>query len=152
MKIISKQDCTFANGRIIKGKKVIGLPAGVVSQLNNLEEAIQKSRYLDEQGKAKPAPTLDGFVRKSTRELPTVDVSTPILDKKVADCEKLMEEIDRMSAAGKVNGIIQANRELFEFLTTDEFIEGEDTGYIDTPTLGNPLKLKAEELIAIIQE
>ena len=92
-KLINKADCTFENNRIVKDDEIVGLPVDVVLQLHKLELMIQQYDYLKMQPCYSPAPSLDGFERKTAlkSDRPYVNVpDTPVTDNRVQEAMALM--------------------------------------------------------------
>lgn len=147
-KMYLKSDLKFVDGYLINDDgDVIALPEKVAEQINDLETRIQKLIYLDDQPKAQPERSLDGFKRKTTRGVPVVKVDTPTLDEKVAEGKKLLAEIRDLGKAEKINEIFLDYTEAFEWLRSDHFVEGSKIVRIDTPEIGDILDADVDELI-----
>lgn len=152
-KLINKSKCTFEVGVIVKKGKQIGIPFPVWAQLNKLELVLQQYDYLISQPKYQPGPSLDGFERKSDlkTERPYVETpETPVTDKRVAEAMQFMAEVDAINDAVEINEKIDEYGELVDWCNSDKFIEGRCYNVIDTPMLGDPLHLKAEDVAETI--
>lgn len=147
-KMYLKSDLKFVDGYLIdKDDNVVALPAEVSKQINDLETRIQKLQYLDDQPEAQPQRSLDGFVRKTTRDVPVIMVDTPTIDDKVDEGKKILEEIRDLDKAIKVNEILTDFSEAFGWFHSERFVEGVDVVRIDTPMIGDILEADADELI-----
>lgn len=151
-KFYSKSDLTFKSGYVVSATgDVVALPKGVANQLNAIEEMVQKAAWLEAQPAETKAPDLGEFVRKSAFDsAPTITVDTPTLDAKIKESMRLDADIKRQLCADKLNEIIGTYKEAFAFCSEEDFVEGTDVTRLDLPTLGDPLKLTANDLAAII--
>lgn len=145
-KFYSKSDLTFKSGYVVNSDgDVVALPKGVARQLNEIEEMVQRAKWVDEHEAPEAEP--EEFVRKSAfKPAPVITASTPLLDKKVEESMRLHEEIEGKLCADKLNEIIKGFKEAFAFCDEDDFVEGDEVIRLDLPTLGDPLKLTAREL------
>ena len=147
-KMYSKSDLKFEDGYVLTyDDEVVALPDKVAQQINEIETIMQKQKYLADQPKATPVPSLDGFERKSIIDLPEVKVSTPTLDELEEKKKKILGEIRNEMSADAVNKIIQRFPEAFSFFKKDKFVEGSEVVLIDTPTIGNILTVDADALV-----
>lgn len=152
-KMYSKIDVTFSNGYIVgENSNVVCLPDKVAEQLNELEEIFQKAEYLKAQDPASPMPSLDGFKRKSINKTIEIEASTPTIDAKVAESIQIRDELRKVDNAETMNKIIGEYSEVFHFVQSNTFVEGSKVVLIDTPTLGNPLDIKVEDLLDKLAE
>lgn len=154
-KLIKKSKCKFVAGQIVKKNELIGIPYPVWAQLNKLELIVQQYDYLLDQKPACAGPSLDGFKRKSAlhSKLPYVSMpDTPVMDKRVEEAMAFIDEVDNINNANEINEAIDEYGELIDWLNCEEFVEGECTKAIDTPTLGNPLDLVADDVVAILSQ
>lgn len=145
-KFYSKSDLTFKSGYVVNADgDVVALPKGVARQLNEIEEMVQKAKWVAEHEGDEEEP--EEFVRKSAfKSAPVITVDTPLLDKKVEESVRLHEELERQLCAEKMNDIIKGFKEAFAFCDEDAFVEGDKVVRLDLPTLGDPLKLTATGL------
>lgn len=145
-KFYSKSDLTFKSGYVVNADgDVVALPKGVARQLNEIEEMVQRTKWVDEHEAPEAEP--EEFVRKSAfKPAPVITADTPLLDKKVEEAVRLHKEIEGKLCADKVNEIIKGFKEAFAFCDEDDFVEGDEVVRLDLPTLGDPLKLTACEL------
>lgn len=154
-KLIKKSKLTFEAGHLIKKGKVVGLPVNVWLQLNELETMIQQYDYLKKQKEYSPGPSLDGFERKRSEYFDKIlraDIpETPVSDRRVAEAEAFMREVDRTDKANEVNETIEHFHDLMLWCQHDKFIEGECYNPIDLYVIGNPLELTDEEVARIIE-
>lgn len=145
-KFYSKSDLTFKSGYVVNADgDVVALPKGVARQLNEIEEMVQRAKWVEEHEAPEAEP--EEFVRKSAfKPAPVITVSTPLLDQKVEESMRLHEEIEGKLCADKLNEIIKGFKEAFAFCDEDDFVEGGEVVRLDLPTLGDPLKLTANDL------
>lgn len=145
-KFYSKSDLTFKSGYVVNDYgDVVALPKGVARQLNEIEEMVQKAKWVADHEEAEEEP--EEFVRKSAfKPAPVIAVDTPLLDQKVEEAVRLHEEIEDKLCANKMNEIIQSFKEAFAFCDENDFVEGTEVVRLDLPTLGDPLKLTVIEL------
>lgn len=147
-KMYVKSDLKFVDGYLIDGDdNVVALPEKVSKQINDLETRIQKLIYLDDQPEAQPERSLDGFKRKTTRKIPVIKVDTPTIDEKVAEGKKILDEIRDLDKAGKINEVLADFADAFEWFRSKRFVEGSEVVRIDTPEIGDILKVDPDELI-----
>lgn len=147
-KMYLKSDLKFVDGYLIDNDdNVVALPDGVAEQINELETSIQKLMYLDDQPEPTPKRSLDGFVRKSIRMVPTVKADTPTLDKKVAEGKQILSEIRKLDKSEKINDVISDFEDAFEWFKVERFVEGSKVVRVDTLEIGNILSVDPEELI-----
>ena len=145
-KFYSKSDLTFKSGYVVNSDgDVVALPNGVARQLNEIEEMVQRAKWVNEHEATEAEP--EEFVRKSAfKPAPIIKVDTPLLDQKVEEAVRLHEEIEGQLCADELNEIIKSFKEAFAFCDEDDFVEGDKVVRLDLPTLGDPLKLTANEL------
>lgn len=149
-KFYSKSDLTFKSGYVVNSDgDVVALPKGVARQLNEIEEMVQRAKWVAEH--EAPEAEKEEFVRKSAfKSAPVITVDTPLLDQKIEEAVRLHEEIERQLCADKMSEIIKGFKEAFAFCDEDDFVEGSEVIRLDLPTLGDPLKLTANELASHI--
>ena len=147
-KFYKKSQLTFESGYVVNADgDVVALPLCVADQLNEIETTLQKATWLSEQPEECKGPDLSEFVRESAfGGLPEVIVDTPLLDKKVKESEALEKEMYAVSCATELNKLIAGFKEAFAFASEDSFVEGDRVVRLDLPTLGDPLKLTADDL------
>lgn len=152
-KIRYKHQLTYKSGYLIDvDDEVVALPPKVAEQLNNLDTLVQKARYLNGQPAANPEPSLDGFERKSEVHVPKLAAPcTPTIDCKEAESKKILKEIRSKMEVDAVNDVIDANKEAFIFMDSEEFIEGSEAVRLDLPELGSPLELTPEKVTSILK-
>lgn len=145
-KFYSKSDLTFKSGYVVNADgDVVALPKGVARQLNEIEEIVQKAKWVNEHEAPEAEP--EEFVRKSAfKPAPVITANTPLLDQKVEEAVRLHEEIEGKLRADTLNEIIKSFKEAFAFCDEDDFVEGGEVVRLDLPTLGDPLKLTAYDL------
>lgn len=154
-KLIKKSKCSFKFGHIVKNGELIGIPYEVWAQLNKLEIMAQQYAYLKDQKPYCAGPSLEGFERASalTSSRPYVDVpDTPVTDRRVAEAMEFMAEVDAVADAEKINETIDEFGYLIDWCSDNKFVEGTCFMPIDTPIIGNPLHLKADEIAYFIRK
>lgn len=155
MKLIDKKDLSFSNGVVTMGDEVVSINSKVVSILNTMETAIQMRMHLNKQPKAAPMPSLEGFKRERIgKTWEFEDPETPELDAKVERAKKMCEEIDAMADIKKANKMLKQISPLMDFADSDKVMVSTDYDgqIIDTPFIGDPLKLTPEKIIELIDE
>lgn len=146
-KLIKKEDCTFKAPYIVKEDELVGIPRIVWLQMDKLEVMLQQYLYLKGQPEYQAGPSLKGFERRSAKlaDLPYVEMpKTPVSDKRVKEAMAFMKEADACADAAMTNSMLDRFAELVLWCKNDEFIEGDCMLPIDTPELGDPLKLAPE--------
>lgn len=154
-KLINKADCKFEAGHIVKDDELIGISRPVYYQLNELELIVQQHKFLAAQPKHSPAPSLNGFVRKTSlrSDRPYVKQGkTPVTDAREKEALKFMAECDEKNDVDKINATIDRFGELVDWCAGDKFVEGLIVEPLDLVELGNPLELKPEKIVEIISE
>lgn len=154
MKLYDKKELTFRKGMLVtKDGDALRVVDDIVAQANALEDAVQERMYLEGQPEATPAPSLDGFERKSIAvKKIRVKCSTPLLDKKVEETKAFMDELDSVSHAEKLEDIANTFIALIKFADDDCVLADVcgDPSVFDTPMLGNPLEYTSEDVLAFI--
>lgn len=147
-KFYSKSDLTFKSGYVVNADgDVVALPPCVADQLNEIETTIQKAAWLSGQPEECKGPDLSEFERESCfGSVPEIVVSTPLLDKKVKESKAIEQEMYAAACTSELNKLIAGFREAFAFAAEDSFVEGDRVVRLDLPTLGDPLKLTADDL------
>lgn len=149
-KFYKKSQLEFVNGYVIDPatSEAVALPDKVAEQLNDYETTVQKAQYMAGQEEGRPEPSLDGFERRSNRKRAAeIEVATPLLDAKKAESMAILEEIRTSCAADSVNEILSDYEDMIEFLRNDTFVEGSKIVMVDTPELGDPLKLTIDDAV-----
>ena len=149
-KFYKKSQLEFVNGYVVDPatREAVALPDNVAEQLNDYETTVQKAQYMAEQEEGRPEPSLDGFERRSNRKRAAeIEVVTPLLDAKKKESLAILEEIRTSCAADSINEILSGYEDMIEFLRNDTFVEGSKIVVIDTPELGNPLKLTIDDAV-----
>lgn len=151
MKIYKKSECEIINGQIVKDNEIIGIPEVVYNLFDVLEEYAQKAKYLNDQPKAQKVPSLDGFVRKSSYELPLVEMpKTPASDKQVKQAMAIMQENDEIERTRNINNMIKEFEPLLQWVASDHVCDsGIQNPKIDLPTIGNILEVKEKDIVDI---
>lgn len=150
-KMYRKCDLKFDNGYIVDDDmNVVALPAGVGEMFNDLETTLQKIDYLDKQPEGCKEPSLDGFERKSSFTEFTIEVDTPLMDAKVEEGRKILEEIRRSEVGAAASKLVNKYHDVFEFLDGDRFVEGDKVVRLDLCILGDPLKITPDDVVKII--
>ncbi len=152
MKLYKKEDLVLKNGYLVTagGNEVIVVDPAAVCQANRLETLYQKAAYLAEQPEATPIPSLDGFERESSHDVPKFVCETPLNDAEVEHSIALMDEIDRAQVTQHMNEMLESMTELVEFVKSDEVVEleGLAPSQFDTPRLGDPLEWDLDFLMS----
>lgn len=155
MKMYKKNDLHFIDGMLVtEDGKIVVPSAKIVRQFNDFETMCQRHDYLIDQPDYSPAPSLDGFERKSAfGHNGGFSAKTPLLDAKVEDTMKLLAELDGANAAEDANNLLDEFEEMVLFVCNDyvvDFGEAIELIKFDTPMLGDPLKVTEAEIIKVI--
>ena len=151
-KMYKKSDLRYEGGYLVtKDDKIVLLPFAIASKLMELEERLQKALWL----KNKPEvelPEYGEFVRKSEFDvkLPQIKVETPTIDKAVEFALKYKEDLDNQLTADAANKFISGYTQVFQFVNSDLFVEGDYDTRLDLPTLGNPLELTEDKIMQLV--
>lgn len=147
-KFYKKSQLTFESGYVVNADgDVVALPPCVADQLNEIETIIQKAIWLRDQPEECKGPDLSKFERESCfGSAPEIVVSTPLLDEKIKESKAIEAEMYAASCATELNKLIANFREAFAFAAEDAFVEGDRVVRLDLLTLGDPLKLTADDL------
>ena len=153
MKMYKKSDLTIIDGMLVNGDgDIINVSYKVVNQANELETLVQKATFLAAQPKATPMPSLDGFVRTSSKEAQRFSAETPTMDAKAEEALTIMDELDDVATASQGNAMLDHFSDLIEFAKVDYVIDygcGKLLTF-DTPTLGCPLDLTPDDVMKAV--
>lgn len=155
MKTYKKTNCQFIENRIICNDDIIAIPEDVYYMLENLEENLQKARFIMKQPQAVKAPSMRGFHRKHASTLPQLQKpATPFNDEQLMKSMAIMQEIDSVETVNNVNQTIMNMKVLFDWVASDYVIDDPDgtVDAFDLVEIGNPLELKSQDLVAFIME
>ena len=150
--MFNKEECEYKGGYIVCGNEIVGVDPLIVDQLNRVEFDLQKARYHKEHKIEIDFDEPFEFVNE--REFPFATAATPELDKAVEKTMKIMDELDEVKAADKVNDYIDKTKATFEFVI-NRFVVSNDvygTKPFNLHTLGNPLELTVAKLCEYIEE
>jgi len=157
-KMYKKSELSVIEGRLVsKDNEVVNIPSGIIRQANDLETLVQKARYLKAQPEEQPAPSLDGFERKTEKGLRKFEADTPIMDGKVNEAIEFMKELEGTKEVQLMNEMLGRYDRLYEFVRSENVFE--DSGAIDwtrydnrldTPTLGNILDWTPDTIVESI--
>lgn len=156
MNMYKKEEVTYTNGYIVKDDKVVAIDNEIVDLFNKLEEDVQRAKWEKENCLNPSVSQVKPFIRKTERGAvyPMVLPETPELDKQAEQAIKLMDEFDEIHAAHEINEYLDGISSLFVF-AKDEFIVDCDHSAphrFDLPTLGDPLKLTSDDIVAFVVE
>lgn len=152
MKMYKKKDCKYKDGYIVCGGKVLSIDNKIVDLLNELEDWIQRSCYDDVKQKICDFCSVKRkeFHRVSEhgKIYPTIIPNTPDLDKAVEQTMAIMEDLDAIAAAEKMNDLVKRLAPVFEFAASKTIVSGDQAVQhrFDLPTIGNPLKLTPQDI------
>lgn len=154
-KMYKKDKLQYKNGFIVKGDKVVGVDNAIVAALNRFERAYQK--FLWNKNIEKPKPVEDKpfeFETEHGNIYPKVTPDTPLLDIKALEAITIMDELDEIKAADKINEIFNANFDLFAWLDSEYIVSCKNQQQLrfDLLFLGNPLELNKDKLCKFIIE
>lgn len=153
-KMYKKSELTLVEGRLVsKDNEVINLSPSIIRQANDLETLVQKARYLKAQPEEQPAPSLDGFERKTEKGLRKFEADTPIMDSKVNEAIEFMKELEGTKEVQLMNEMLERYDQLYEFVRSENVFA--DCMFpvetmLDTPTLGNVLDWTPDTIVESI--
>lgn len=154
-KMYKKDKLSYKNGFIVKGDKVVGVDNTIVATLNRFEREYQ--RYLWNESIEKPKPVEDKpfmFKTEHGNIYPKVIPDTPLLDIKALEAITIMDELDEIKTADKINEVFEDNFDLFAWLDSEYIVSCKHQQQLrfDLHYLGNPLELTKDKLRDIIIE
>jgi len=150
MKTYKKSKLVYKNGYIMTAKgKIVSVDNRIVMLANQLELDHQKAEYESNIECACEACACEEFEPKSEFKRPVIEAKTPVLDKKVEESIALMDDLDRVQAANKVNSYLDKIDDLIQFAREDFVVDTkQDKQYrFDLPTLGNPLEWTGDKVV-----
>lgn len=154
-KLIKKSDLSFKFGYIVDvDGNAYGIPADVFDQLNEIEELLQKKAYLEGQPEEQKAPSLDGFQRKSSFDLPNIEAKTELLDAEIEKSLKLMDQIEVRHNIEVANRAINERYAACVRWCCEDMVlvDPNDAQRFDLYLLGNPLAIGEEEIMRAIAD
>lgn len=150
-KMYKKSDLKFVDGYVLTQEdEVVALPDGIAEQINDLETFLQEMAYIKAQPEAAPVPDLVGFERKSIVETPSIQVDTPALDEMEERSRRVLEDLRNREGANAVNRVLEKYADTLVFLSGERFVEGSKVVRVDTPVIGDILKVTGDEMIDLI--
>lgn len=155
MKMYAKEDLKVKDGLLVSSDgDVVAINPDVVDLANELETNLQKARFLAAQPQGGPAPTLDGFKRKSDKSIEMFTCETPIADKKAEEALAFMDELDDVQLTQDMNDMLLGMTELVMFVQEPEVLSMDHAVVrrFDTPELGNPLTWTKDTLASAVAE
>lgn len=153
MKRIKKCEIKFDDGWLVtKDDEVIALPYEIARQFDMIDEALQMADYLASQSPARPAPSLDGFERKTlSHERTKFTCDTPALDNAEASAKAMLQDIKHKQQADDANLLCEKFKDLIEFCASDYIFEQNSYPVkYDWYIWGNPLEVSADEVEDIL--
>lgn len=148
-KIYKKENCEYIGGYIACGDEVVGVPAAIVLKLNKLDTDLQMAEHR-RANTVKPVE-VKPFVRKHEGvSLIELTASTPALDRKIAEAEALMDDLDSLDVTNQANDYLANLADVVDWLESDYIVESVTTSKFDLPVVGNPLDLSAGELVDMV--
>ena len=149
MKMFNKSECEYKGGYIVCKGKVVCVDNRIVDLFNKLEEDVQRAQY-----EATKMPTVimpAGEFSRATEHgkiYPVVNADTPELDKLTDQAIKIMDELDSIADAEKVNEYFSSIKPLIMFVNDEFIVSGEQAiqHRFDLPVIGNPLEVTKDDL------
>lgn len=155
MKFVKKSDLRFEDGYAIDKdtEEIVALPETVVKELNTLEMDIQHAKYNNLVAAINAKPNIKPFSFKSAfaADATIKEPETPVMDAKIAESLKLIDEIDDTTDVMAYNKWIGNHPKLAEFISKEKFIPGGIVIRLDAITIGNPLELTKDKLFDLIK-
>lgn len=153
MKLRNKSKLVWNNGYITTKKgKLVALPDAVQAELDRIEVDIEMNFHQQTQ----PKPVEPKPFKRLGLELPlaSIEVDTPLLDKKVEESMALMDEIDEANAADRIKKLAEKRYpNLARFAAEDEFIPGTRVERLNLPIVervANPLEIDPEKFLVLV--
>ena len=153
-KIYKKSKLSYKNGYIVKGDKVVGVDNTIVAALNRFEREYQKYLWGDDEPVESVKNEPFRFQTEHGDVYPHVTPETPLLDLKATETLLIMNELDEIESAKKINKVFDDNSDLFMWLDSKHIVESKQQCQLqfDLKYLGNPLELTKDRLADIIIE
>ena len=155
-KLYKKDKLKYKNGFIVDKKgKVIGVNNSIVAALNRLERKYQEYLWKEEHPDVKPVEAEPfRFETERGKVIASVEANTPLLDREVKKAMCLMDELDDIGKAKKMNEELDALHDVFVWLNDDELVGCKQQGQLrfDLKYIGNPLLLTKDKLASIVIE
>lgn len=144
MKMFDKEKIEYKNGYLVCEGEIVSVDNEVVDLANKLETDVQRASFKRTHGcNYDPCKVCDEpFARTTERNIPTLRVETPMLDKKTKQAMQMMDEIDAMEKADQINEYLRGIDPLLQFAENDFVIACEhgEQHRFDVPVLGDPTK------------
>lgn len=154
MKMYNKSECEYKGGYIVCEGKVVCVDNEVVDLFNKIEEDIQRAKF--ERESCGPLPCYKEpaeFTRTTEHDkIPHIEAATPTLDAAEEKAVKIMDEIDAIADAKKINDYFGSIGPVIMFVNDEFIVSGEHAAQhrFDLPTIGNPLELDKGGLADLI--
>lgn len=149
MKMINKSECEYKGGYIVHNGEVVCVDNEVVDLFNKLELDVQRAQF-EATNKPQCFEPVGEFKSKSEHGavFPVISADTPELDAAAEKAMKIMDELDAVVDASKINEYFDDIYDLFLFVNEEFIVSGEqETQHrFDLPTIGSPLELSKEDL------
>lgn len=153
MKMYEKNDLTYKNGLLVASDgSVVAIDNAIVDMANELETRIQQADYLKAQPQAVDIPTLNGFERKSEKEITPFVCETPVMDARTEQSMAIMDEIDSIAMTSRMNEQLKELSDLVVFAKEPTVFSAEQQvpHRFDVPTMGNPLEWDEDKILEFI--
>lgn len=153
MKMYKKTKCEFIENRIMHKNNAIGIPFEIAFMLDELEDKLQRARYIMAQPQAVKAPSEEGFVREHVSNIPCLKMpDTPVHDAKILESMALMDEIDSVNVANEVNETMVNMKPLVDWAESKWVADYDGNTKFDLKLIGNPLELTGVDILRYIME
>ena len=155
MKMFDKKQCEYKGGYIVCDDEVVAIDNEIVDLFNKLEEDIQRAKFEAENCDPLPCYKEPGKFERITERgaiMPVASAPTPTLDKMAEKTMKILDELDDVANASRVNDYFAGIVPVIEFVN-DPFIVSCENGTqhrFDLPTVGNPLELDRDKLSELV--
>lgn len=154
MKMYAKADLEYKNGYIVdKQGEVVAIDNEIVDLFNKLETDMQHAYW--EKGQPKiELPSIEKFSRVSERGnvYAHIEANTPKLDKEIDKAIAIMDELDAVDRAKKVNDYFNGIVPIQLFIADENIVACESAvpHRFDLPLLGNPLEMTKQKLAGFV--
>lgn len=155
MKTYMKKELEFKSGLLFHGSELVSVDPVIVDAVNKLESDAQLGYFNSKKAEAmeefEDVMSLE-FHRQSARPEIEFEVKTEHLDKAIDEAIAIMDDVDAERKGDKVREYLDMMAVVVQFVDDDFVIDTECAPCrFDTPLIGNPLELEAEDLVKLAE-
>lgn len=152
-KMYKKSKLQYRDGLVVKDGKVIGIDNEIVVALNRIEREYQKALW-NKEHPIRPAALVEEFAFETERGnvYPHIEVRTPHLDDAIDKAIGIMDDLDAVSFAERVNKYLEEIHPLVEWVAGKRIVSCSQPvqARFDLKYIGNPLELDKNQLVEIV--